>query len=142
MYNTIEGFESLTRQQVFDLSTSHILKTKQKSVSVTKVPGSDEPAENCVYGGIGCAASVFLKDDATRIKCDEMAVRAGGSSWYVLAQNRLVATTNYSTISALQQAHDSIRNDADFFENWKKRMVKFAKDHSLDASILDQANVC
>ena len=140
MSNTIEGFESLTSQQAFDLSASHILKTKQKSVRLDQSPNGGTPIQSCVYSGIGCAASVFLKDDETRAKCDNRAGKAGGSSWYALCGSGLVDPANAVLISLLQQAHDCVENDDDFLDCWKENMRNIANVNKLDASILDQYN--
>ena len=55
--NVIPGFESLTKQQLFDISSAHILKTRTRCVT---------SSGGCTYRGVGCAAAPFLTKKALK----------------------------------------------------------------------------
>lgn len=136
-YLTIDGLESMTQQQIFDLSAKHIMATQQKSVSDNGL---------CVYSGIGCAASVFLKDDEARQYCDALNPDAAEgkpsceSGWESLVRLKLAPLEHAGLITSLQITHDSAKTGEEFLDSWKKKMLEIAKRHHLDNSILDQAN--
>ena len=137
MFLTIDGFESMTPQQIFDLSAKHMLTTKKKSVSDNGL---------CVYSGIGCAASVFLKDDEARRYCDALNPDAAEgkpsseSGWESLVNLGLAPKEHLQLLMALQITHDGLDGSEDdvFFSTWLKSIRNIARSSELDASILDQ----
>lgn len=108
MLNTIPGFTDLTRQQMFDAAIAHVGTTREKSKRGT----------GCVYGGIGCAASVFLTEDARRL-----ADSLPDSSWDTLALTKRVPAHEYDFVTALQLCHDAAsENNGRFMFNWTANM--------------------
>jgi hypothetical protein len=141
MSNTIEGFESLTKQQIFDLSAKHILNTKLKSEGMLDMVSADTTIKQfsvCLYGGSGCGASVFLTDDA-KAKFDLISGNSdtAGGSWGQLVCNGDVPSHEEYLITDLQIAHDRSKAGEHFVEDWKEKMVCVANNHKLDTSILD-----
>lgn len=90
-YATIDGFESLTEQEVFDIAAGHLLKQMERS----------EIGRGCCYrgeNGLMCAAGPFLKDEHAA-KCER-------SSWRGLTDGGTVPDTNSVLIGELQMIHD------------------------------------
>ena len=120
-YITIEGFESLTKQQMFDMSAKYVLANGRRSTN----------DGGCIYSGIGCAAAPFIKpeyrEDADRAEA--------GSSWSFLCSADLVPGHNSGLVSAMQQCHDSA-GSACFVGDFKKRMLEVAKWFNLSADVL------
>lgn len=110
-YATIDGFESLTAQEVFDISAGHLLKQMKRS----------ESGEGCMYRGPDgrmCAAGPFLKDENVA-KCE-------GRSWFGLMKDKRVPDTNLKLIGELQMVHD-----ASFPGNWPHKLEALAIRHDL-----------
>lgn len=110
-YATIDGFESLTAQQVFDISAGHLLKQMQRS----------EDGENCRYrgkNGLMCAAGPFLKDEYAE-KCE-------GTGWYGLHIDGLAPRTNSKLIRELQMVHDACDPS-----EWRGQLEAVAVRHGL-----------
>lgn len=120
-YLTIEGFEKLPPQQLFDMSAAHIQETRQKSYSVEE--------KMCVYTGIGCAASVFLRPEC-RLKADEV------GAWYTLAAEGMVPYHYMSLVIALQNTHDNCFSSS-FMEEWLKGMRVVAERYGLNTGVLE-----
>ena len=120
-YITIEGFESLTKQQMFDMSAKHVLANGRRSTN----------DGGCVYSGIGCAAAPFIKpeyrEDADRVEA--------GSSWPFLCSANLVPGHNSGLVTAIQKCHDSA-GSACFVGDIKKRMLEVAEWYNLSADVL------
>ena len=129
-YWTIEGFEKLSKQQLFDMAAAHILRTRVKSKNDV----------SCSYTGTGCAASVFLKPEF-REKADRMGPAGTGISWYGLAGRGKVPQTNREFISALQRFHDGA-NQLNFMPDWKLYMTILAGNENLSNHLIeaDEAN--
>lgn len=111
-YATIDGFESLTAQEVFDIAAGHLLKQMKRS----------ENGEGCRYrgkSGLMCAAGPFLKDECTE-KCE-------GNSWFGLTDDGLVPNANSVLISELQMVHD-----VTFPSDWPSRLEALAKRYNLE----------
>lgn len=92
-YKTIEEFDQLTIQQLFDMAAKHVLTNGMPSVE----------AGRCVYGGIGCAASVFLRPEERE--------EASGS-WGEIVESEEAPDHHTSFIEGLQVAHDVAALDA------------------------------
>lgn len=110
-YATIDGFESLTAQEVFDIAAGHLLKQMQRS----------ETGKGCSYrgeNGLMCAAGPFLKD--------EYATKCEGLSWYGLKKDELVPDINLALIGELQMVHD-----ASFPDVWPHKLEALAIRHDL-----------
>ena len=120
-YITIDGFESLTKQQMFDMSAKHVLANGRRSTN----------DGGCVYSGIGCAAAPFIKleyrEDADRAEA--------GSSWPFLCSADFVPGHNSGLVTAMQKCHDSADSNG-FVEDFKKRMLEVAKWYNLSADVL------
>lgn len=121
---TINEFESLTKQQMFDMAAKHIITTRQQSV--------DEDCQ-CCYSGSGCAASVFLKPE-----CREKADNLSAPGWIRLADRGYVPVHEKTFIGELQLCHDSATNGEAFFYNWIRRMHELAKSYGLGTAVLDE----
>ena len=98
-YATIDGFEHLTPQQVFDISKNHLLTQNEKSM----VQGESASAgiKICAYRGENskmCAAGPFLKDEEAS-KCE-------GNDWTSLYKYHLVPSIHSELVTALQDVHD------------------------------------
>ena len=120
---TIDGFDQLSQQQMFDMSAKHILATREKSYNgMTRF---------CTYSGIGCGASVFLNEGA-KTSAD---VRG---AWCDLVTAKLVSPHNSNFVNFLQEAHDSASVD-NFMNEWKTAMFVLGNEYGLDVSILNEA---
>lgn len=123
---TIPGFNRLTKQQMFNMAGKHLLSTGQKAYS----------RGTCTYSGSGCAASVFLQEDA-RGRLD------GEGSWNDLVHANFVSKHNHPFINELQVAHDSTPShfgSEQFMREWKEEMLKIAHRYNLDASFLEETH--
>lgn len=126
-YITIDGFEQLSKQQMFDMAVSHIKSTGVKSC---KLSG------NCIYSGTGCNASIFIKPDFHN-NADEGVY--GGSSWVTLAKNGVVPLHEYRFVSDLQSAHDRCeRPEKVFKREYVGYMAELAANHRLDPTSLNK----
>lgn len=94
-YITIDGFEELTEQQLFDMSVNHI--RKKGKPAVTSLVSSLQ--RRCSYEH-GCAASVFIDKQFISVAEDN-------GSWLTLFNRKLVPVTYFNLIFELQIAHDS-----------------------------------
>ena len=131
MLLTIDGFETLTRQQLFDMSASHIMTQGKPGMASTG---------NCSYSQ-GCAASVFIKPEL-------IAEADSGGSWDDLEREEYVPETNSDFVNKLQLAHDraalaalaSLRDDSSdlggFMADWSQRMRDIAKVYNLNTEAL------
>ena len=96
-YATIDGFEDLTAQQVFDISKNHLLQQNQKSMALHDL--SLKPI--CAYRGEMnrmCAAGPFIKEKDA-YKCEN-------KDWSDLNTCRLVPNIHYDLMCELQKVHD------------------------------------
>lgn len=116
-YATIDGFEELTAQQVFDISKNHLLAQKEKST----VDPTSLSSANCKYrgpNGLMCAAGPFLKDGAAE-SCE-------GFNWADLVVEGTVPDNNADLISVLQECHDNCK-----VEHWPEQLKDIAEDFKL-----------
>jgi hypothetical protein len=118
----IDGFEELSQQQMFDMAAAHLLQTGKRSYC--------QAIQNCSYAGSGCAAAVFLKEDAREDADDD-------GSWGNLVFNNRVPKHNSAFVAELQNAHDKSSDD-DFLVTWKPKMLALAERFELDPSILNK----
>lgn len=129
MYLTIEGFEKLSQQEIFDMSVAHIASTRKKSMD----------GSQCVYSGSGCAAACFLKPEC-RERADSAepthATFAGSSGWYGLQINGLVPVHEADLVAWLQECHDDAPEEI-FMQQWKENMVDLAAMCGLSTEKLD-----
>lgn len=128
MLLTIDGFETLTRQQLFDMSAKHIMAQGRPGMASTG---------NCSYSQ-GCAASIFIKPEL-------IAEADSGGSWDDLEREEYVPETNSDFVNQLQLAHDraaltSLRDDSSdlsgFMADWSQRMHDLAKVYGLNTEAL------
>lgn len=125
-YLTIDGFESMTRQELYDMSARHILSTGVRSAR----PGDS----GCVYSGTGCAAAPFLRPE-----CREKADKADhgiSTGWCTLAHVGFVPAHEENLISKLQQAHDACRDADTFMQDWAKQMWAVARSFGLSDAVV------
>ena len=121
-YATIDGFEQLTPQQVFDISKNHLLTKNEKSM--VQDEGAAAGIKICAYRGENskmCAAGPFLKDEEAS-KCE-------GNDWYHLryrSHKVKVPAAHYDLVVALQEVHDY--NDP---PSWENALESVAKDFNL-----------
>ena len=136
---TIEGFEKLSKQELFDMSVAHIAKTRQKSLKTVVFPGAAGSYKLCSYSGSGCAAACFIKPEYR-----EMADGLGGgetAGWYSVLDAGRAPAHEESLISGMQGAHDAARDGDAFLSEWKKNMRRVAEQHSLSTTLLDAVPV-
>jgi hypothetical protein len=111
-YWTIDGFENLTREEIIRISVAHVLKNGKKSVK----------GDRCMYGGIGCAAAPFLKEQY-RASADGRLEGSSkyGNSWRILELKGYVPHHEANIVRMLQSCHDNAPNisDALFIESFK-----------------------
>ena len=124
---TIDGFENLTKQQMFDMAAKHILTTKKKSVS---------EHGTCLYSGSGCAASVFIKPEF-RKTADDFDYDSG-TGWATLAGEGLAPDHLTRFVVDLQVAHDGPNDGPNFLYEYVSRMSVIAEQNGLDSSILEK----
>ena len=131
---TIEGFETLSKQQLFDMSASHIMAQGRA--------GWDSKLHVCRYKA-GCAASIFIQPEWA-----ETADNTGGS-WDAMARINLVPLHEMELVTSLQQLHDKAANaahhttvdgvvmdDDAFMVRWTHDMREFANANNLNADVL------
>lgn len=104
---TIEGFEKLSRQELFDMSLAHVRKTGQKS----KFPDGS----GCAYTGVGCAAACFLREEC-KGQADVAGGHNNGTPWGQLLQHGKVPRHEKNLVADLQWCHDQSRNDSFMFD--------------------------
>lgn len=112
-YITIPGFEDLTPQQIVDMAEEHVRRTGRKSVNESRI---------CLYGGIGCAASVFIRSE-----CRE---DVEWRNWPQLVIRGLVPSCNEHIVSACQAAHDIADSD-NFLPEFTERMTRVREKYGL-----------
>ena len=116
-YITIEGFEQLSKQQLFDMSLAHIRSTRKKSMQEQK----------CAYSGTGCAAAPFIRPEF-RAYADTRA----GTTWNQLHErHKLVPAHEHHFIRGLQLCHDNAARDDGFMEYFNREMESLASRHGL-----------
>lgn len=122
---TIEGFEALTQQQLFDMSAKHIIEQGK--------PGQSSSG-TCSYKA-GCAASIFIKHD-------ERSYADDSGSWEDLEIHGDVPETHSDFVERLQICHDraAIETFKDggegFIADWSARMQILAKQYNLNTDAL------
>lgn len=98
---TIEGFEQLSKQQLFDMSLAHLRTTRIKSVSRTG-------GSYCSYSGAGCAAAPFIREDQRKLADNpDGKIIPPGLSWSGLVDRGLVPPHESSFVYELQACHDN-----------------------------------
>lgn len=111
-YATIQGFELLNAQTVFDMSKEHLLKQGRASVI--------EPL-GCRYRsgkGLMCAAGIFLRPEATA-ECE-------GMGWLTLRNEGMVPSKHSELVGDLQLIHDNTPPD-----DWKAQLKALAAERGL-----------
>ena len=131
-YITIDGFESLTKQQMFDISAKHIL-------AAGKCSANDQGT--CSYAGSGCAAAPFIREDQREI-ADGLDISGWGTGWKSLSDNGHVPKHEDDFVVRLQLCHDdaitvSSEEDFNFMELWEDSMRILAAEHGLSTAVLD-----
>lgn len=118
----IEGFNSLTKQQIFDMAAKHVLSNGRACY----INGA------CSYAGIGCAASVFLHEEVRSTTI---------GSWSYIMNLEGGSRHESQLIQQIQWVHDDFANlDADdFIEQFVKGMREIADRFSLNTEVLDKA---
>lgn len=128
---TIEGFEKLSKQELFDMAAKHVLKNGE--------PSLDSNGAVCLYGGIGCAAAPFIKqgEHNTADKGNEH----GETSWKSLFMADLVPEHFADFVMHLQGCHDSWtcadKDSTTFVQHFKTRMGILGQAEGLDISVLN-----
>ena len=92
-YATIEGFEELSAQEVFDRSKDHLLKQGVRSAS---------DFGRCKYRGpegLMCAAGIFLRPESAA-GCED-------KGWLDLRDRGRVPSTHADLVRELQYIHDA-----------------------------------
>lgn len=116
----IDGFESLTPQQCFDIAAKHVLSTGVKCMTRDRV---------CTYTGVGCAAAPFLTEEGRNTIV---------GSWSTVVSRWEQPDTNESIIQEVQICHDGSRDGPDFLQDFKKAMICVADNYSLSPAVFDK----
>lgn len=118
----VDGFDTLTPEQVVDLAYAHIHKTLRKSANASG---------NCMYSGLGCAAAPFVKPEK-RNNVDAY----GG--WRNLVSSKKLSEANMDLIVAVQTCHDSVDTNSFanpdntyFVENFDEKLRRVCVTHGL-----------
>lgn len=130
-FSTIEGFESLTKQQIADMAVKHIGSTGVKSVKPSTDPTM---GDQCVYSGSGCNAAVFLKAE----RREAMDALAGGSGWQYLVYGKHAPEHELQFMIDLQEAHDTCSEGGHFKEDYDASMRNLAEQYELNTTELDK----
>lgn len=138
MYLTIDGFEKLTQQEIFDMSVAHIASTRKKSVRLVEADG--ETGARCVYSGSGCGAAPFLRPECRKEADDIYDSEWASASWSGLRGARLVPEHQMALVAYLQRCHDTSSEDR-FVAEWKEKMQVAASEFSLSTEKLDAVPV-
>ena len=112
-YATIEGFEQLSEQEVFDRSKEHLLRQGEKSISPEGL--------GCLYrsgGGFMCAAGIFLRP--------ESAAGCEGKGWLDLRDRGWVPSTHAALVRELQYIHDATPA-----KDWRAQLKALAAERGL-----------
>ena len=138
MFHTIDGFETLTAQQIFDMSAKHILSTGKPSMV----------NNTCVYSGSGCGASIFLKEESRPVMDNIMNDDNNSSGWVTLTAHQHVSPHQSGLVMDLQNAHDNAAQyvsprqsglvmdlDEAFMTHWKRRMFSIANQYGLNTDV-------
>lgn len=114
-YITIDGFEQLTKQQLFDISLNHIRTTRERSMG--------DGGADCTYQGKGCAAAPFIKPEHREF-ADTGGIGLNAAPWSTLASKMLVPGHESVLVQSLQHCHDLAGND--FMKDYEQRMSNLA----------------
>ncbi len=127
---TIEGFETKSKQELFDMAAKHI---------IANGPSFNTSLQSCRYGGSGCAAAVFI--------CDHLRSFADGiGSWRSLLAQNVIPENNFELVRSLQDTHDGavlaakedgVINVSNFFTRWQFDMRTIAKFHGVSSAVVD-----
>lgn len=128
---TIEGFEQLTQQQIFDMSAKHMLSLDKRSM----IPGCGGDMA-CSYAGTGCAASVFLTDKGKKYL---------EGNWHSLIAFHGISPYQCTLVASLQQIHDNApdgqgRSDGDkttYLAHCRYHLTKLASEYNLSTAVLE-----
>lgn len=108
-YWTIEGFESLSEQQIVDMSVAHVLGNGRASY--------DESSYKGLYSGIGCGTAPFLREEVRELADSK------SYSWTGLCRNSLVPRHGEDLLVKLQACHDHSSSKEDFIPHYKKEVA-------------------
>lgn len=133
-YITLDGFETMSEQQIFDVAVKHIAETRVPSLR--KGLGA---ANVCSYMGTGCNAAPLIKPEMR-----ELAENCG--SWQDVVGHELAPLKHERFMMALQDAHDRAARVLDlenpnFLAHWKKNMRKLANKNGLCTEELEKVKV-
>lgn len=120
-YASIDELPNLTSQEVFNRAYLHVMKNGRPSIDSDGI---------CTYGGIGCAAAPFLKEELRDIT---------NGGWRYLVMDGRVSRAHDRLIHKLQIAHDEAAyiprvfgvQSFDFTANFAFRMAKVAEQYGL-----------
>lgn len=120
-YITIPEFETLSEQEVFNMSARHLL---------TQMEQSTDPYEGgvCLYRGPEgrmCAAGMFI--------ADEHALRAEHKTWDLLVNLRKAPRIHLGLVVSLQTLHDHYAP-----EEWADRLHDLATRLGLSTAVVDE----
>lgn len=128
----IEGFENLTPQEVFDKAARHVIANGEQNLAEEE--GREYPV--CSYKGKGCAAAVFLTEEARQTLV---------GSWSRLWSEGFVPGCNYQLIVGIQQCHDSYasfnESSEEFLRYFADEMECVADNYGLSTKVLEDAGL-
>lgn len=120
-YGTIDIFEDLTEQQVFDISARLLLRQRTQSKDRNGA---------CAYRSAEgmCAAGPFLRDDF----CNT--TDTSDTAWRKLVNEGFAPETHCSLVSALQAIHDDSSSN---MSDWVAALRGLAETKGLDTVVVD-----
>ena len=124
---TIDGFENLTQQEIFDKAAHHILSTGVRATL---------PNENCTYGLTGCAAAPFIKPEFRAKVSGEWPPR-WNSHGQLCGHGYEVPQHEKTLIRDIQLCHDDADTTKPFLPQFKAKMRNVAHFYNLDTKALN-----
>lgn len=128
----IEGFENLTPQEVFDMGARQVIANGEQNLA--KEDGREGLI--CSYKGKGCAAAVFLTEEARQTLV---------GSWPRLWSEGFVPDCNYGLISEIQTCHDTYcsanESPEEFLRYFADEMERVADNYGLSTKVLEDAGL-
>lgn len=129
-YITIDGFDTLSKQEIFDTCVDHMAAVKRPSLS----------RKTCAYTGPGCNVAPFIKRENRR-EADILGV------WESMVELDKVPTHECDMMVRLQTIHDdsavlyNTLNPHPFLEAWREDMLVLASEYGLDTGKLEKVKL-
>jgi hypothetical protein len=132
---TIDGFEQMTKQALFDMAATHLLTQGRQSRGMKFSQLENKLIQSCLYNGpegLTCGAGIFLKPEF-RADADKY-----GPWWDVVNnQPEAMPKKHQAFVHEVQHIHDGWKpGDKTFKEHAKDGLYKLAKVYHLKTDVL------